>query len=237
MSETQQSTELGELAAALAKAQGHIRGAAKDSTNPHFKSKYADLAAVWEACRAPLSANGLAVIQTPRLIGEVIVLVTRLVHASGQWVEATYPVWPVQQTPQGFGSALTYARRYSLASVVGVAPDDDDDGNAATERFAQLPPERPQQQARPAPSPKAKAEAPIPDVIDKIPAAIIAKIKALEPIADTAIGEMSVDELELIVTQCREWRPRVKNEHARKWLTAIEATAVPRLRELLGVDE
>lgn len=151
----QSSEQLNELAAALAKAQGVIRGAAKDTVNPHFKSRYADLAAVWEACREALSANGLAVIQTPQMTGENIVLVTKLVHASGQWVEARYPVWPVQNTPQGYGSALTYARRYSLAAMVGVAPaDEDDDGNAASAG----PPPRQQQQSRPAPQQQRAAQ-------------------------------------------------------------------------------
>lgn len=130
-----QSENINELAGALAKAQGEIRAAAKDSLNPHFKSKYADLASVWDACRAPLSKHGLAVIQTtdPTETGRVRVITT-LAHSSGQWMRGTIEVSPQQATPQGMGSALTYARRYALAAMVGVAPDDDDDGNAASQR-------------------------------------------------------------------------------------------------------
>lgn len=128
----QQSESIKEIAAALAKAQGEIKGAVKDSTNPHFKSKYADLASVWDACRAALSKNGLAVFQTTETTADGIFLVTTLAHASGEWMRGTFPVQPVQNTPQGVGSALTYARRYALAAMVGVAPEDDD-GNAASE--------------------------------------------------------------------------------------------------------
>lgn len=127
------SPEIAKLAEALAKAQGQIKGAAKDSTNPHFKSKYADLASVWDACRTALSANGLSVVQLPDVSADGVFLHTTLAHSSGQWMRGTMPVRPVQDTPQGLGSALTYARRYSLAAMVGVAPDDDDDGNAASE--------------------------------------------------------------------------------------------------------
>lgn len=128
------SESINELAAALAKAQGEIHGAKKDSLNPHFKSKYADLASVWEACRAPLSKNGLAVVQTmePRESG--VTLITALMHASGQWVSSELPMSiAANATPQAVGSAITYARRYALSSMVGVAPDEDD-GEAAMTR-------------------------------------------------------------------------------------------------------
>lgn len=128
-----QSAELNELAAALAKAQGAIKGASKDTTNPHFKSKYADLASVWEACRAPLSQNQLAVIQTGATVDGGYVMRTRLVHSSGQWIEGEVPCITAARSTnemQALGSAITYARRYGLMSMVGIAPDDDD-GNAA----------------------------------------------------------------------------------------------------------
>lgn len=129
------SDHIGELATALAKAQGEIKTAAKDSTNPHFKSKYADLASVWDACRAALSKNGLAVAQITATTdtGKVRVTTT-LLHSSGQWIEGELDVKPGQDTAQGIGSTITYCRRYALAAMVGVAPDDDDDGNAASER-------------------------------------------------------------------------------------------------------
>ena len=128
----QTSDSVNELFSALAKAQGVMAGAKKDTSNPFFKSKYADLAAIWDACREALSANGLSVIQMtePTLEGGVVV-VTRLCHSSGQWVEGTLAMPVSKADAQGYGSSLTYCRRYALAAAVGVAPEDDD-GNAAT---------------------------------------------------------------------------------------------------------
>ena len=127
------SESVAGLAAALAKAQGQMKGAIKDSANPFFKSKYADLASVVEAIRAAFSANGLSYIQTvePSEKDEVRVETT-LLHASGEWISCGVLSLPVSKVDaQGYGSALTYARRYSLSAAVGVAPEDDD-GNAAS---------------------------------------------------------------------------------------------------------
>ena len=124
------SIEIGELAGALAKAQGKITGALKDSANPFFKSKYADLASVWDACREHLSANGLAVIQTTDADEHGITVVTTLAHSSGQWIRGRLTMHPKDGSPQAYGSCLTYARRYALAAIVGVAQVDDD-ANAA----------------------------------------------------------------------------------------------------------
>jgi hypothetical protein len=134
------SENLNELAAALAKAQGEITGALKDSANPFFKSKYADLASCWDACRAALSKNGLAVIQCPTTEVTGTYLVTTLLHSSGQWMRSSLIVSPKDDTPQAMGSALTYARRYALTAMVGVAQVDDD-GNAASARSNQAYPE------------------------------------------------------------------------------------------------
>ncbi len=133
----QTSEQINELATALATAQGQIRGAVKDAENPHFRSKYADLASIWDACREALSKNGLSVIQAPRGVvsemGWTVEVETRLLHSSGQWMGDTITVPVGKPDAQGVGSALTYARRYALASFVGVAPEDDD-GNAAVSR-------------------------------------------------------------------------------------------------------
>lgn len=130
------SEQVNELATALAKAQGQIKGAIKDAENPHFRSKYADLASVWDACREALSKNGLSIIQAPRgvvsEVGWTVEVETRLLHSSGQWMGDTITVPVGKPDAQGVGSALTYARRYALASFVGVAPEDDD-GNAAVQ--------------------------------------------------------------------------------------------------------
>jgi hypothetical protein len=132
------SEAINEISAALAKAQGQIEGASKGKVNPAFKSKYADLASIWDACREPLSANGLAVLQIPNETADGMMLVTMITHSSGQWFRSSYPVRPVQATPQGLGSALTYSRRYSLMAMVGIAPEDDD-GEAAMGRGHQQP--------------------------------------------------------------------------------------------------
>lgn len=127
------SATLGSLAKALAKAQGEISTAKKDSTNPHFKSAYADLASIWDACRGPLSAADLCVIQTTQAGGrDGVTLVTTLLHSSGEWIRGTLYMPNAKGDAQGMGSALTYARRYALAAIVGVAPDDDD-GERAVE--------------------------------------------------------------------------------------------------------
>lgn len=131
----QKSETIGELAKALALAQGEIQNAKKDSENPFFRSKYADLAAVREACQEPLSKHGLAVIQLPKTTiteeGPFISVETILCHSSGEWVSEELGALPVKTDPQSIGSCITYLRRYSLSAVAGVASEDDD-GNAAS---------------------------------------------------------------------------------------------------------
>jgi hypothetical protein len=137
-----QSESIANLTLALSIVQGKMSHAIKDSANPFFKSKYADLESVWDACRSLLSENGLAVMQFPGLYSELdksMSLTTIISHKSGEWIgqEMSVPVSKVD--PQGAGSALSYMRRYSLAAVVGVvsANQEDDDGNAASGKFNQ----------------------------------------------------------------------------------------------------
>lgn len=125
-----QSEQINELAAALAKAQGSMANATMNRTNPHFKSKYADLSSVLDAIRTPLSASGLSVVQTMQMTERGMMLRTTLMHASGQFISTEYPL-PATQRPHEMGSALTYARRYSLAALVCNSADEDDDGNVA----------------------------------------------------------------------------------------------------------
>lgn len=126
-----QSQEVNDLFSALSKAQATIKGALKDSTNPFFKSKYADLESVWDACREPLTAHGLSVIQTTEFSPDAgIYVVTTLGHSSGQWIKGTLPIMAIKQDPQGIGSAITYARRYALAAIVGLVQVDDDGESA-----------------------------------------------------------------------------------------------------------
>jgi len=125
------SPTIGALAAALAKAQGQIEGALKDSENPFFKSRYADLGSVWNACRLPLSTNGLSVVQSPIANADGIGLRTLLLHSSGEWIASEYSMKPVKTDPQSAGACLSYLRRYALAATVGVFQADDD-GNSAS---------------------------------------------------------------------------------------------------------
>jgi hypothetical protein len=128
------SESIGALVGALALAQSEIRAADKDRENPFYKSSYSTLASVWAACREQLGKNGIAVIQVPQLEGSAIVLYTWLAHKSGEWMRSRYPVNPAKHDPQGIGSAVSYARRYALAAMVGVySADEDDDGEAASE--------------------------------------------------------------------------------------------------------
>ena len=131
------SEQINELAMALAKAQGQIEGAKKDSINPHFKNRYADLASVWDACREALTKNGLSVVQSAENNESGYGVTTMLLHTSGQWMRGTLYLKPMKDDAQGAGSALTYARRYALSSMVGIAPEDDD-ANAASAKPVQV---------------------------------------------------------------------------------------------------
>ena len=127
------------LAAALVKAQSMIKGAVKDSENPFFKSKYADLGSVWEACHSALSENEIAVVQSPVFLDGRFFLRTILLHSSGQSISGDYLIKPVKEDPQAYGSAYSYARRYSLSAMVGICSIEDDDGNAASSAPAAKP--------------------------------------------------------------------------------------------------
>jgi hypothetical protein len=137
------SETIGKLSAALAKAQGAIEGAKKDSENPFFHARYAALSSVWDACRGPLSKNGLAVVQSPGQNGEGLFVDSILSHSSGEWIASRLYVKPGYTDKEGnfnelsdsqaLGSAITYARRYGLQALVGIAPMDDD-GEAAMGR-------------------------------------------------------------------------------------------------------
>ena len=130
------SPTIAAFAAALVKAQSAMGGAKKDSTNPHFKTAYADLASIWDACRAPLANAGLSVVQLVSSDPTHAIIETILAHSSGEWVSSTLAVPLTKSDAQGLGSAITYGRRYALAAIVGVCPADDD-GEAAVARPTQ----------------------------------------------------------------------------------------------------
>lgn len=148
-----QSETIGALAASLAKAQGSLNAALKESKNPHLKNKYADLASIWNAAREPLAANELAVIQTTDDSGDGgQYLVTTLAHSSGEWIKgylriSTEGANKGVNANQALGSSISYMRRYALAAIVGVIQDDDDgnasSGNGNTQQRHEAPPQRP----------------------------------------------------------------------------------------------
>lgn len=128
------SESIKEISAALCKAQLKIKAAVKDATNPHFRSKYADIASVIEAVREPLNAAGISFLQPVSATSEGVAVETVLLHSSGEWLSETLNLPVSKQDAQGVGSAITYGRRYGLMAMCGV-PADDDDGNAAMRKI------------------------------------------------------------------------------------------------------
>jgi hypothetical protein len=124
------SESIEHIATAYALAQAELQNPPKNKVNPHFKSSYVDLADGLDTIRKVFAKHHLAFIQGTSVSDGIIVMNTRIMHKSGQWIESEYPVSGFSK-PQEMGSAMTYARRYSLFAMVGVAGEDDDDGNAA----------------------------------------------------------------------------------------------------------
>lgn len=132
---TMMSSEVGEIAAAISKAQAEILDAVRDAQNPHLRNRYATLESVLASVRPVMSANGIAVLQQLDSAADRVSVITRLVHSSGQWVgsEISASIRAGKGTTeiQAMGSVITYLRRYSLMALCGIAPEDDD-GNSAT---------------------------------------------------------------------------------------------------------
>lgn len=128
----EQSPELGSLFEALAKAQSEMRPAVMDMKNPHYNSRYASLTSIQDAYREPLAKHGLAVIQQIFHCSEGYWIRTLLGHSSGQWISNEFKLLIEKSNMQGLGSAVTYARRYGISSLVGVVDTEDDDGSAVS---------------------------------------------------------------------------------------------------------
>ncbi len=154
------SDNIADLAAALAKAQADLEGAAKKSNNPAFRSKYADLGAVWDAWQEVGPKNGLSVVQFPTDMPDqkMVGMTTMLLHTSGQWMRGVFSLPAGKQDAHGYGSACTYLRRFSLASVVGVCPVDDDGNAAAKVAPRQAPANETAQADAPAQAPNGRAK-------------------------------------------------------------------------------
>jgi hypothetical protein len=142
------SESIAALAKAIALSQLHVENALKSSINPHFKSKYADLAEILNTVRPVFSANGIAIVQTPTFESGIASVETMLCHESGEFISSVCSSPVSKQDAQGIGSAITYLRRYSLAAMCGIAQEDDDGHQAVAPA--------PQQQRQSAPTPKRK---------------------------------------------------------------------------------
>lgn len=163
------SENIGNLAKALAAVQSQLKPAVKDSKNPYFKSSYADLNSVWNACRDLLADNSLSVSQLPGTTADgQPALTTILMHESGEYIADTVILAFTKNDAQGIGSSLTYFRRYALAAVIGIVADDDDDGNAASGQGAA------KQTAKPKPDDDSKKK----ELINRIEA--LAKTKEVD---------------------------------------------------------
>ena len=127
----QRSDGIADLAAALVKAHAEINGVVKSATNPFFKSKYATLDNVVDAVKPPLLKQGIVVVQGVQDAENGVAVETMLLHSSGQWISSTLRLPASKEDAQGYGSAISYGRRYGLMAICGV-PAEDDDGNAAT---------------------------------------------------------------------------------------------------------
>jgi hypothetical protein len=126
------SEQINEIATALAAAQGEVQNVVKDAKNPHFKSNYATLDAITDTVRPVFAKHGLAVVQIPNCVDNIVTVETIVTHKSGQWIRGVTSSPITKADPQGVGSACTYLRRYSLAAIASLAQTDDD-GNAASQ--------------------------------------------------------------------------------------------------------
>jgi hypothetical protein len=160
------------IAAAFVKAQAAFGPALKSSQNPHFRSKYADLAACVEAVIEALNSNGIALVQRTLPSENGVTVETVFIHTSGETMSSGPLHVPASKhDPQGYGSALTYARRYSLMAACGIAPEDDD-GNAASRPVTYEAPRKPTPRTTDLPPKAAKVKpeaAPSPEDDDDLP--------------------------------------------------------------------
>jgi len=208
------------LCAALVAAQAGLKPIAKDGKNPAFRSRYATLDGIMETVRPALAAHGLAVVQGVihpetgeggRLVG--IMVETRLVHTSGEWLASVVPVPVAKGDAHGLGSALSYGRRYGLSALLALSTDEDDDGNAA----AKAPPAKPP--AKPAPA----APAPGQRLHDRVPETppermSLAKAETVE-LKGQRLVDMAPDRLDKL----RTWAEEKGNAFILAAIDAIQA--------------
>lgn len=192
------SDTIASLAAALVAAQAEIENASKNAKNDHFRNRYADLAEVLNTVRPVFAKNGIAIIQSPTLDGNVVSVETMLMHSSGEWISDSCSTPVSKNDAQGIGSAITYMRRYSLAAFAGVAQEDDD-GNGATGAGQKQAP-KPRQQ--PAPQQPTGKKPMTPELWPQVLAAIEAGKRTPEYIRNTyELTDEQDNELHAILNQ------------------------------------
>lgn len=197
------SDTIGELAAALSSLQTAMKPAAENSVNPHFKSKYADLASCWDAVRPHL--KGLSITQSVASAGKTVEITTLLIHSSGQWLSSTLALEARDPSPQATGSAITYGRRYGFCAALGISSGDDDGEAAQPSRPAPTNrPTAPTVQSQPLPADR-RAKA-----LEAFNEQIQSAIKAAKNPRDILGNEFKVsskttDELFAAALQLKEW--------------------------------
>lgn len=191
------SLDVDQLFTAYAAAQGVLKNPPKLKTNPHFKSQYVDLSDGLAVIRECFSKQGLSFIQgTSVTEAGMIVLHTRIAHKSGQWIESDYPVGGLGR-PQEMGSAMTYARRYALFPLVGVAGEDDDDGNAA--QAAENPPAKAAKASGKQMEPGLK-----PDYSEKLMGVMKGRMEMIETVEELAVwANEHKDQIEMLLPSHR----------------------------------
>lgn len=205
----QHSESIANLAAALVAAQGEIQPIAKNSTNPHFRSKFASLDNIVDTVRPVLAKHGLGILQsgTPDVDGKLLVE-SRLLHKSGEWLTACVTIPMQKNDPQGVGSALTYGRRYGLAALLCLATEEDDDGNAASRPQQRSTNQRSgEQHDRPTRTPDSTPAAPAPQ--DAVSATARSKADEDKTYKGKRLGEYSDSELKGIVKQAGADHPEL----------------------------
>lgn len=219
----QKSEAIGELVTALAKAQKAYKPLIKDSTNPYYNSKYADLAAVIESTKDGLADNNLAVVQLPSFENGKVVITTILAHGSGQFLQEELALDPpsvkdkntgeviFKTDPQSVALTVTYGRRVGYQAIVGVAAEDEDDGNAASGKTVTQPQSQPKVNQTPA-KPKNNPR----------PNENVQKTDNFDSKENTTIAYPSKEEMTAIKKQVREWTEKTDKE---KLVAFIRKTA------------
>jgi len=202
----QKSDSITKLAGALVKAQAEVENVKKDSVNPHFRSNYSSLAAVCDAVLPVLNKHGLAVTQLSIPDNEMCILETMLIHESGEWLSGQMSVPLAKRDPQGLGSALTYARRYSLLALLNVASEDDD-ANAASTPPRNQQNQQPRQNAAQLHKQTGTTQPTRREMMVTKINNLTAKLKAAGESAQppAPLSEMSEDQLEIYGLQLKDW--------------------------------